>query len=110
MFVELLKTCKENNINVIGVIFPTNPKYAETGAYGYAGLRRSEAPALIQELADLHKTFPNFTLMDENKMGNHDYTDDMANDYSHLSTTGAQQLTHRLDSLIQTLDINFSNK
>ena len=110
MFVELLKTCKENNINVIGVIFPTNPKYAETGAYGYAGLRRSEAPALIQELTDLHKTFPNFTLMDENKMGNHDYTDDMANDYSHLSTTGAQQLTHRLDSLTQTLDINFSNK
>jgi uncharacterized protein (TIGR02171 family) len=107
---QLIQVCKQNKIYVIGILFPMNPKYKETGAYGYAGLRRSEAPALIQELSDLHKTFPNFTLMDENKMGDHDYTDDMARDYSHLSVLGAQQLTHRLDSLIQTLDFNFSNK
>ncbi|WP_369697115.1 TIGR02171 family protein [Fibrobacter succinogenes] len=107
LFVELLKTCKERNIYVIGVIFPTNPRYAETGAYGYAGLRRSEAPALIQELAELHKTYPNFILMDENKMGNHDYGDNLANDYSHLSHSGAAVLTARIDSLIKTLNIDF---
>ena len=109
LFVELLKTCKENNIYVIGVIFPTNPKYAETGAYGYAGLRRSEAPAVIQELAELHEEYPNFILMDENKMGNHDYTDEMANDYSHLNHSGAALLTSRIDSLIKTLNIDFDN-
>ena len=46
----------------------------------------------------------NFRLMDENKMGNHDYTEDMAIDYDHLSAIGAVQLTSRLDSLLHTLD------
>lgn len=41
--------------------------------------------------------------MDENKMGDHDYTDAMAFDYDHLSYLGAAQLTHRLDSLLNTL-------
>ena len=106
---ELLEICKENNIYLIAVLFPVNPKYQETGAYGYAGLRRSEAAAVIKEISDLEKVYPNFVLMDENKMGNHDYTDNMANDNSHLSTEGAQKLTHRLDSLIQTLDIDFKS-
>ena len=106
---ELLEICKENNIYLIAVLFPVNPQYQETGAYGYAGLRRSEAAAVIKEISDLEKVYPNFVLMDENKMGNHDYTDNMANDNSHLSTEGAQKLTHRLDSLIKTLDIKFEN-
>ena len=108
MFVELLKTCKEKNIYVIGVMFPTNPRYAETGAYGYAGLRRSEVPALVQELTELQETYPNFILMDENKMGNHDYDDNSANDNSHLSHAGAAKLTARVDSLIKTLNIDFN--
>jgi hypothetical protein len=48
--------------------------------------------------------------MDENKMGDHDYTDDMAMDNSHLSPKGAQQLTNRLDFFIHTLNIDFENK
>jgi uncharacterized protein (TIGR02171 family) len=106
---ELLEICKENNIYLIAVLFPVNPKYKETGAYGYAGLRRSEAASVIKEISDLEKVYPNFILMDENKMGDHDYTDNMANDNSHLSIEGAQKLTHRLDSLIQTLNINFNS-
>lgn len=108
--IDFIEACKQNNIYLIGVLFPMNPQYRETGAYGYAGLRRSEAPALINEIAELSKTYSNFTLLDENKMGNHDYSDDMANDYSHLSKAGAEKLTRRLDSLIKTLDIDFSNK
>ena len=107
-FAQLLETCNENGITVIGVITPQNPRYKETGAFGRAGQRRSDMPRLIQELADLNITYPNFILMDENNMGNHDYTDDMANDTDHLSEAGAAKLTHRLDSLIKTLDINFT--
>ena len=106
---KLIQTCQDNNITLIGVLFPTNPKYKETGAVGYAGLRRSEAPKVIQDLSDLTNNYSNFILMDENKMGDHDYTDEMASDYSHLSTLGAEQLTHRLDSLIQTLNIDFGD-
>ena len=43
-------------------------------------------------------------LLDENKMGAHDYTDNMAKDTDHLSEAGAEQLTHRLDSLLRTLE------
>ncbi len=101
---NFIQTCNENSIHIIGVITPQNPKYANTGAFGRSGLRRSEAPALIQEIADLSKEYPYFMLLDENKMGAHDYTDDMAVNTDHLSEAGAEQLTHRLDSLLRTLE------
>ena len=44
------------------------------------------------------------SLMDENKMGNHDYTDEMAQNMDHLNYKGAVQLTTRLDSLLKTLE------
>lgn len=105
----MVEKCQKKAIIFIGVITPQNPKYKETGAFGKYGLLRSEAPALIQEIADISKTYPNFILMDENKMGDHDYTDEMAYDRDHLSYLGAEQLIHRLDSLIQTLHIDFEN-
>jgi hypothetical protein len=46
--------------------------------------------------------------MDENKMGDHDYTDDMAYDRDHLATKGAEQLSSRIDALIHTLNIDFT--
>ena len=42
--------------------------------------------------------------MDENRMGDHDYTDEMAINCDHLSGTGAAQLTRRLDSLLKSLE------
>ncbi|WP_407443705.1 SUMF1/EgtB/PvdO family nonheme iron enzyme [Fibrobacter sp.] len=101
---SIVKTANENDIAVIGVIFPMSPVYKTTGSYGRYGLRRSEAPGLIQEIAALSKTYPNFVLMDENKMGDHDYTNDMAYNTDHLSEKGAEHFTARLDSLIKTLD------
>ncbi|WP_295069755.1 hypothetical protein [uncultured Fibrobacter sp.] len=104
---NLLKTmieeCEAREIYIIGVIFPQNPAYKNTGAFGFHGIQRSKASALIKELADLHDEHPNFVLMDENKMGEHDYTDDMAFDCNHLAHEGAIQMTKRLDSLLQTL-------
>ncbi len=110
LLTELMDSCSAHKITVIGVIPPINPKYAETGAYGYAGLRRSEVPDVLQDLSSIAKKYPNFIIMDENKMGKHDYTDKEAHDYSHLSQAGTEKLTHRLDSLIKTLDIKFENK
>lgn len=42
----------------------------------------------------------NFVLMDENLMGNHDYSGLVASDYNHLCETGAKMFTARLDSLL----------
>jgi len=52
----------------------------------------------------LENMYPNFYLMDENKMGYHDYTDDMGYDDHHLNALGVVQLANRLDSLLQTLE------
>lgn len=104
---DLITICKEHDIAVIGVIIPLNPKYKDTGAFGYRGLRRSDAFKVIEDLSELSQTYPNFVLMDENKMGEHDYADEEALDASHLSEAGATKLTARVDSLIKTLDIDF---
>ena len=100
---QIISECHKRDIYVIGVVFPQNPAYRNTGAFGFQGIQRSKAPVLIQEIADLHKDYPNFILMDENKMGNHDYTDDMAYDSSHLGHEGAIKITGRIDSLLKTL-------
>ena len=48
----------------------------------------------------LSKKYPNFVLMDENKMGNHNYSDMMAVDEDHLCYGGAGVLTNRLNTLL----------
>ena len=106
--VQMIEACQEKNITFIGVITPQNPRYKETGSFGKFGIRRSVAPTLIEEIASLSNTYPNFVLMDENKMGDHDYTDDMAYDRDHLATKGAEQLSSRIDALIHTLNIDFT--
>lgn len=107
--IKMIKACLQENIILIGVITPQHPRYKETGALGVCGILRSLAPELIQKIDDLSSLYPNFILMDENKMGYHDYTNEMAYNESHLSTKGAEQLTKRLDSLIRTLDIDTTN-
>ena len=106
--ISMIKACQKRNIILIGVITPQNPRYKETGSFGIYGFLRSQARELIQKLENLHDIYPNFILMDENKMGDHDYTGDMAMNNDHLATKGAEQLTNRLDSLLRTLDIDLT--
>jgi sugar phosphate isomerase/epimerase len=102
-FKEILEKAEERGVGVVGVIFPQNPAYRKTGAFGRYGLRRSLAKEVIDDLKALEKTYPHFKLLDENKMGNHDYTDEMAQNRDHLSYKGAEQMTSRLDSVLKTL-------
>jgi len=62
------------------------------------------AESLIERLKTVESKTKNFVLMDENKMGNHDYLGDVAYDYDHLCWTGAEKLTARLDSLLIKLE------
>lgn len=106
---DFIKKCQERGVYIIGVILPQSPDYKNTGAFGFGGIRRSVAPDLIEEISGLSDKYSRFILLDENKMGNHDYTSEMALDCSHLNHAGAEQLTHRIDSLINTLNIDFDN-
>jgi uncharacterized protein (TIGR02171 family) len=100
---EFVAECYKRDVVVVGVIFPENPLYSTTGSYAVHALQRSAVPALIEGIEDLSKTYPNFIMMDENKMGYHDYTDEMAFDHNHLSVAGATQMTARIDSVLATV-------
>lgn len=100
---EFLEKAHERGIYVVAVIFPQNPRYAETGSWGRYGPRRSEMPAILDSINTLEREFDNFRLMNENRMGEHDYPDNMALNTDHLAYPGAVRITHRLDSLLKTL-------
>jgi len=97
---KFLIETQKRNISVVGVIFPQNPEYAQTDSWGCHGLQRSTAQRVRDSVFAMAEQYQNFVVMDENKMGSHDYSDQMAHDTDHLSTEGAAQLTSRLDSLL----------
>ena len=99
----IIEIAQKRDIYVVGMIFPQNPKYKETGAFGRYGMRRSLAKSVIDQFLEYEKNYPNFVLLDENKMGDHDYSDEEAQDYDHLCSSGAPKITSRLDSLLKTL-------
>ena len=100
---DIIKIAQEKGIKVIGVVYPQSPEYAKTGAFGRHGMRRSTAISILDNIAKFSSTYPNFILMDENKMGQHDYADRLAYDYDHLNMYGAFQLSARIDSLLWAL-------
>lgn len=104
LLVDIIKEAAEHNITVIGVEFPQSPAFKTTGSYAQFGIQRSLMPQLFEEINDISKTYPNFIFVDENKMGNHDFPEDMAQDAGHLSTDGATKMSIRLDSLLRTLE------
>lgn len=98
---ETIKLAHEHNIRVIGVELPYNPRYRNTGSYCKEGLQRSKAVTLLQEIADLSKTYPNFVFYDANQMGNHDFEGDVARDSDHLGHLGALRVTTKIDSVMK---------
>ena len=97
-FENLVALATEKGIQVVLLVPPQNPGYAQTGAFGVYGVRRSVAQELLERAKAMDAV-----LFDENKMGKHDYTSGMAFNTDHLSREGARQLSGRLDSLFRTL-------
>ena len=102
--VAFIDSTQDKGFKIIGLVYPQSPGYANTGSFGRYGISRSLAKKTIAYFDSLAKVYPHFVLMDENKFGEHDYTDAMANDYDHLATAGAEHLSVRLDSLIRSLE------
>ena len=98
-FENVMNVARAKGFIVVVTVFPQNPDFAKTGVFGVYGPRRSYAMELIERI----KKF-DVIVFDENKFGEHDYTDDMAYNEDHLSAAGAKQFTHRLDSLLSTLE------
>ncbi len=94
----LVDAALELGVSVIAVVLPRHPGYKKTGTYGACGPSRTIAKEVIDSVSHM-----NVVVLDENKWGDHDYSDSMAFDYDYLSYLGAEQVSHRLDSLIKTL-------
>lgn len=101
---DIIEAASERGIVVVGMIFPQSPAYRNTGAFGRYGLRRSLAEKWIEEFRQLDEESSNFVLMDENKMGLHDYPSSSAVDFDHLCGAGVGLISSRLDSLLLTLE------
>lgn len=99
IYKSLVDVATAKGVKVVSVILPRHPGYSKTGMFGAGGPDRSTAKEIIDSVSRM-----NVILFDENKWGNHDYTDEMAHDYDHLSYLGAEQLSRRLDSLLKTLE------
>lgn len=100
---EIVEKAKEKDVVVLGVIFPQSPYFKKTGAFGRHGMRRSHAIMAIDRLRHMEKDYSNFVLMDENKMGDHDYPDSLAYDYDHLNAHGGHVITARIDSVLHAI-------
>lgn len=101
---SLADVAAQKNVALIGVVFPQAPGYKNTGSFGKYGLQRSLAEKKIAWLDSMAREKDYFVLMDENKMGDHDYPDSMANNMDHLSAAGAKQLTTRLVKVLEQLE------
>ena len=97
-FQRIVDMANEAGIKVIALNYPVHPGYGKTTMVGPYGPTNGTAKRVLERVESTGAI-----LMDENNWGNHDYTDEMAFDPDHLSYLGAIQLTHRLDSLLQTL-------
>ena len=94
--------CSMHGVHFVGIVFPQAPKLRDTGSFGIYGMPRSLAQSLLDRFKKLETTNPYFHLMDENKMGYHDYADNMAQDSDHLNYRGAKQLTERFVKLVKS--------
>jgi sugar phosphate isomerase/epimerase len=98
---RILGLAKLHGVYVVGIIFPQSPGYRKTGSFGRYGIRRSEVDSLMNELHDLEKVYDNFRIMDENKMGNHDYPDSLAVNHDHLLNKAAKIMVPRIENVLK---------
>ena len=101
--IGIIESAQNRGVTVIGVVFPQNPYYKNTGSFGRYGTRRSLAEKYISYFEELASQYSNFIFLDENKMGNHEYRAELFADEDHLCVEGAKVFSAKLDSLLRTL-------
>lgn len=97
---ETIKAYSTKGIHTVGIIMPVNPAYSKMGYYSKYGTPNATVKKLTDFYDSIATANPYFHLMDEHRMGNHDYTDVDADNLDHLNNVGCDKLSTRiLDSL-----------
>ena len=102
--VDIIQSAQNKDVVVIGILFPQNQDYQNTGAYGRYGLRRSVAEQFVSRLQELEKSYSNFKFIDRNRMGNHGYPSEWFVDDDHLCIEGAKSFTATVDLILNGLE------
>jgi uncharacterized protein (TIGR02171 family) len=98
-FARLLTAAK---IHLIIVNCPNSPAYKDTPYYQRYGPGQATARAIVAQMRGLEAISPYVHFYDAHNFGDHDYGDEDARNWNHLSARGATKLSDRLDSLIRT--------
>jgi uncharacterized protein (TIGR02171 family) len=96
----MLAELQQAQVQVVGVIFPQHPGFRDVGAWGRYGPSLAQADTVLARILGWESRFGNFRLLDQHRMGLHDYSGLDANDWDHLSAQGAHKLTLRIDSVL----------
>ena len=102
--VDIIQSAQNKDVVVIGILFPQNPDYQNTGAYGRYGLRRSVAEQFVSRFQELEKSYSNFKFIDRNRMGNHGYPSEWFVDDDHLCIEVAKSFTATVDLILNGLE------
>lgn len=95
---SLIIDARSRGLHVVCTVMPVSPDFANSPYYANYGPVREFAEIILKNVSNMDVIF-----FDENKMGKHDYSNDMAYNQDHLSAKGAKMYTARLDSLLATL-------
>jgi uncharacterized protein (TIGR02171 family) len=99
----IANTLRSKKIHWIMINYPVSPFYRNTDYYSFWGPLRQTAADILQQIRNIETSNQYFHIYNANMDGNHDYNDEDASDYDHLSGVGADKLTGRLDMLIDSI-------
>ncbi len=101
--VSILEFAKENNIIIIGAVFPQSPYYTKKGVWGRYGLTLDDAKKIEKDMESLEEEFSNFHIFDEYKNGDNDYEYEDFSNEDHLGLKGAVKVARRLDVFLEKI-------
>lgn len=102
-FEQLVADLSARKIQTLFLIFPQSPVYKTMRSFSIHGPDWNTAKAILARMSDLERRYPYFHFLDLNRNGNHDYSESEAYDHMHLSRTGAEKLSRRLDVELQRI-------
>ncbi len=88
---KLVADLSERKVQVVFVVFPQSPEYANMHSFSAFGPSWTTAGQILDQLSGLQSKYPYFHLIDLNLNGKHNFVDAEAFDRMHLSRAGAMK-------------------
>jgi hypothetical protein len=90
-------------IHCLLYLTPESPFYKNTPYYTRYGPTWEMGRKIVDQFKTLADSLPYCHFYDAYNEGNHDYTDEDAYDWDHLSGSGAKKFSTRVDSIVRVI-------